>query len=258
MARTLRPACRALEHIASVLVLCLLALVSAVPNLRADDAFYAPMRFTIGKVEGPRGCEGPCPEALIAAGQIDHTTVYRFGIALFQLGGRRLPLVLHSPGGFVIGAESFSAALRRQGFSVIVARPSPTKAGGVVRLNRDGVCASACPLVLAGAVRRFAAAEARIGVHQGHVARSTAIDMLDALSGMPKGKLEDDSEKMTRGIMKAHLATMGIDPALADAYALAPSSSMYWIDHERLRAWRLLTPEADADAAEVGILRMLR
>jgi hypothetical protein len=140
-----------------------------------------PMQFAVVRSNAP-GCEPTCPEWISAEGAIVAGTPAQFKKVLKQIGGRRLPVVVSSPGGDVDAALTLGRTIRQNKLDVAV---------GLTRFNgcspgmkdcklNDGkaaayygnaftngaYCASACPLMLAGGVRRVVGQWAYLGVHQ--------------------------------------------------------------------------------------------
>ena len=141
----------------------------------------APMTVAIVESNAP-GCRPRCPRWIAASGQITGDTPALFRKVLQQAGRLKLPVLLHSPGGSVDAAIEIGRMLRRAGFDTAVALTSyagcapgakacklPPAQRGVYRgaaREEAGYCASACPLILAGGVSRYAQASSYVGVHQ--------------------------------------------------------------------------------------------
>ena len=133
-----------------------------------------PMRF-VRVVSADPACKPNCPEWLSAEGRIQPGTAKAFADAIANLKGRRLPILIHSPGGSVPDAAAMGELIRAKGLAVAVARTliancaeaSPKcPDGSGTAITGGATCASACVLVLAGGVERLAAPSALIGVHQ--------------------------------------------------------------------------------------------
>lgn len=124
-------------------------------------------------------CDPDCPEWISAEGTITLGTPQRLRQLLDTIGGdRRLPVVISSPGGDVLGALATGRLIRERKLDVAVAGTDfvgcePEEAnckaeGGVyVGLTNDavGLCDSACAIMLAGGVRRLVGPQARLSVH---------------------------------------------------------------------------------------------
>src|SRR5271165_2481929 len=162
------------------LVLALLGLLAAGGPAPADLRPPArvrgepPMRF-VRVVSAEPGCAPNCPEWLSAEGRIGPDAATDLAEALERLNGRRLPILIHSPGGSVADAVAMGELIRAKGLAVAVARTLITNCpeaspkcpdGPGTAITGGAICASACVLVLAGGVERLAGPSARIGVHQ--------------------------------------------------------------------------------------------
>lgn len=139
------------------------------------------MRFLVVR-SAPKACEPTCPEWISAEGTITGATPKLFKRVLASLGGRRLPVIITSPGGDVSAAMEIGELIRSNKLDVAVGRTELAQCGksgaactsekerGSLHLGAvttlGGYCASACPLILAGGVNRFAGPSAMIGVHQ--------------------------------------------------------------------------------------------
>ena len=107
-------------------------------------------------------------------------------------------------------------------------------AGRWLRSNRKIVqvkdeCLSACIFVLAGGLSRQAEESAHIGVHR--FFKDSAADV---------GDIELAQEKSAEILQ--FLQSMGVKNDLWYAMAKTPSATMQYIEHDKLRAWRLLSP----------------
>lgn len=170
----------------------LLGLVPALAAiLHAHAAFAAgsvaqtnedpPMRFAVVR-SNASGCEPTCPEWISAEGAIVAATPAQFNKLLKTLGGRRLPVIVSSPGGDVDAALALGRTIRKNRLDVAVGLTrfeGCEPAAKDCKLN-DGkgapyvggafasgaYCASACPLMLAGGIRRVVGQWAYLGVHQ--------------------------------------------------------------------------------------------
>jgi hypothetical protein len=129
------------------------------------------MRFVL-VVSADPACKPNCPEWLSAEGRIEPGTATAFADAVANLKGRRLPILIHSPGGSVADAGAMGELIRAKGLAVAVARTLITNCpeaspkcpdGPGAAITGGATCASACVLVLAGGVERLAAPSALIG-----------------------------------------------------------------------------------------------
>ena len=77
----------------------------------ADDS--PPMAFAVVRSAEP-GCEPTCPEWISAEGAIVAATPARLKSLLKTLGGRKLPIVIWSPGGDVDAALALGRMIRQR------------------------------------------------------------------------------------------------------------------------------------------------
>lgn len=143
--------------------------------VRQDDV--GDMRFVL--VRGRSFlCDPNCPEWISAEGTISAQTPERLRQLLDTIGDRRLPVVVNSPGGDVLGALATGRLIRERKLDVAVARTDfigcePDKAdctaeNGVyvgLTIDASGECGAACPIMLAGGVRRLVGPRAQVTVH---------------------------------------------------------------------------------------------
>lgn len=154
---------------------------------------------------------------LRATGSIAPGTAALFEAALDAHGGAIGQVSLHSPGGALDDALAMARVLRRRGIATLV---------------EDGaVCASSCPLVMAGGVERSAGAQATIGLHQFYLAERTPDDPAQAMI---------DAQMTTARVVR-HLDRMGVDPALWLHALDTPPHMLYYLNREEMRRYRLVT-----------------
>ena len=137
-----------------------------------------PMQVKLVRASGD--CLVGCPEWIAAQGRIDARTPGEFRAVFAKLGKKRLPVVIHSPGGALGAAMTIAQWIRGRGLDVIVGQTTLLPCDPILpeckalenrgfmlgRLEKtSGSCASACPVIVSGGVRRFIAADARIGIH---------------------------------------------------------------------------------------------
>ncbi|MER8403532.1 hypothetical protein [Mesorhizobium sp. M0185] len=137
----------------------------------------ADMRFVLVRGSNPL-CNPNCPEWISAEGAITADTPEKLRQLLDSVGDRRLPIVINSPGGDVLGALAAGRLIRERKLDVAVARTDfigcePRQAdctaeGGVyngLTVDAGGGCGSACPIMLAGGVKRLVGPRAQLSVH---------------------------------------------------------------------------------------------
>ena len=124
-------------------------------------------------------CEPDCPEWISAEGRIVPSTPAEFKRALKAMGDRRLPVIIHSPGGDVDAAMAIGRLIRAKQLDVAVGKtvfegcapghkgcaPSKGRYRGMA-YSVNAFCASACPLVLAAGTERLVGEVAAAAVHE--------------------------------------------------------------------------------------------
>jgi hypothetical protein len=238
------------------LVAALLVLLAAGPAL-ADLKLpprprgEPPLRIFRAKSADP-ACAPNCPEWLSVEGQIAAGSGAAFAKAVEALGGRRLPILLSSRGGSVADAALMGVLIRQKGLAVAVARtlvmgcpardPSCPEARAVATIG-GAVCASACPLILAGGVPRIAGPTAQIGVHQ----ITTVFKETTGKAGLTTTrKIYEDRRADTA--VDRYLDLMGIGEPVMALLRKTPAGGIRWLSPEEIRDSRVAT--ATLDAAE--------
>lgn len=174
----------------------------------------------------PRQGDAPWPSisftyrpdgTLHAAGKIDQGAVLRLQAALDSHDGRVVRLSLNSPGGALDDAIAMARVLRRKGVATVV---------------EDGaICASSCPLVMAGGITRKAQKGAVVAVHQFYLAASADAN---------PARIMADTQLTTARISR-HLERMGVDPALWLHALATPPRALYYLSPAELRRYDLTT-----------------
>jgi hypothetical protein len=154
------------------------------------------MRFVLVRGSHPL-CNPDCPEWIAAEGTIASSTPDRLRQLLDSIGDRRLPIVVSSPGGDLLGALAAGRLIRDRKLDVAVAHThfvgcGPETEGCVAHgdtfvgaaIASDGECRSACALMFAGGVRRLVGPHARLTIHSMGLERLVA-DYLDEMAVAP-------------------------------------------------------------------------
>ncbi len=131
------------------------------------------MTFTLVRAESP-ACAPDCPEWIAAEGAIVPGTAHSFRAFLARLDRRRRPILIQSGGGSIEDALEMGRLIRANGLAVAVARTvlapgapnDPAHAAAGSALGYRAYCFSACTIVLAAGVERYASPFAAVGVHQ--------------------------------------------------------------------------------------------
>ncbi len=183
------------------------------PAITTDRAVHeAPLAITLGG-----------GGVLELTGTIDVGAAERVEAEIAAHGEYVRSVALNSPGGSVTDALAIGRLLREKGYGTSVAA--------------GALCASSCPLVLAGGAQRSAAPGAAVGIHQ--VYATVAADQLPRGAGAA-GIGMSEAQKTTAEISR-YLTAMGVDPALWLHALDTPPESLYFLSQEELRTYRLVS-----------------
>jgi hypothetical protein len=208
-----------------------------------------PMRFA-RVVSADPACQPNCPEWLSAEGRIEPGAARAFAEAVERLNGRRLPILIHSPGGSVPDAAAMGELIRAKGLAVAVARTLITNCPEASAKCPDGpgraitggaTCASACVLVLAGGVERLAAPSALIGVHQ----ITTLVSETEGLAHL-KSTRKLYEQRGVDAAVEAYLAAMGVGEPVMTLMRKTWAASIRWLSLAELKDSHLATLALDA------------
>lgn len=163
---------------------------------------------------------------LKAEGSIDPGAADRFTDEIAARGEYVKAVSLNSPGGSVDDALAMSKLIREKGLNTLVA----TKA----------LCASSCPLILAGGVAREAEKDAIVGVHQ----------VFNAGQNKPSAEQAMSGAQSTTARIARHLDEMGINSGLWINALETPPDRLYYLTPEEMVDFKLTTaPVATAKQA---------
>jgi hypothetical protein len=273
---------RALAATLPCLILtCAIAMAAKAPARKPAAApEELPMRFPIVKsAEG--NCEPDCREWIAAEGKIDAGAVARFKSTLKQLGGRKLPIVIHSGGGDMDAGFAIGRLVRKAGLDVAVGRTvivpcaandavcrKIVAATGVRGLPDEtfAVCASACAFVLAAGTRRYVGPRAFVGVHQilvmqtwNKVLRTYQVTVRPTASGRPRvekklvaTKIVSQKtvpQKAPQSIylrIEDYFSEMGVGRQIMPMLQGTPHASVRWLTAEELLATGMATHRINA------------
>ncbi len=208
-----------------------------------------PMRFVRVTSADP-ACKPNCPEWLSAEGRIEPGSARAFADAIMTLKGRRLPILIHSPGGSVADAGAMGELIRARGLAVAVARSlitncpeaSPKCADGAgTAITGGATCASACVLVLAGGIERLAAPSARIGVHQ----TTTLVSETEGLAHLKSTRKIYEQQGVDAAV-EAYLGAMGVGEPVMTLMRKTFAASIRWLSVPELKESHLVTLALDA------------
>ncbi len=241
-----------------------------------------PMRFLL--VHGEMGqcrADNTCPDWITAEGQIMADTPRKLQKILKQVGNRKLPIVVSSPGGDVKAAMEMARIIRKQKLSIAVGRTRSracpyaepicsaafAKDGSITGqpFSYGAICFSACPLFFAGGVQRVSSPFALLGVHQitttyseVRVQYRTEYEMVDGRRKVISkkeigrkfvGKYDTTKlDKAQRARLVSFLDKMGIDRGLVDLMLGTDPNGIHLISQMDALRLKLTTELADADA----------
>ncbi|TWB17948.1 hypothetical protein FBZ99_102534 [Rhizobium sp. ERR 1071] len=257
-------------------------LVSPALAEAAGVAGGTPMRFLL--VHGEMGqcrADNTCPDWISAEGQIMADTPRKLQKILKQVGDRKLPIIVSSPGGDVKAAMEMARIIRKQKLSIAVGRTRSracpyaepicsaafAKAGSITGqpFSDGAICFSACPLFFAGGVQRVSSPFALLGVHQitttyseVRVQYRTEYEMVDGKRKVISkkeigrkfvGKYDTTKlDKAQRARLVSFLDKMGVDRGLVDLMLGTDPNGIHLISQMDALRLRLTTELADADA----------
>jgi hypothetical protein len=206
------------------------------------------MRF-VRVTSADAACKPNCPEWLSAEGRIEPGTANAFAGAIANLKGRRLPILIHSPGGSVADAGAMGELIRAKGLAVAVARTLITNCpeaspkcpdGPGTAITGGATCASACVLVLAGGVERLAGPSALIGVHQ----ITTLVSEAEGLAHL-KSTRKFYEQRGIDAAVEAYLAAMGVGEPVMTLMRKTWAASIRWLGPAELKDSHLATLALD-------------
>ena len=180
-----------------------------------EEVLRSPIQFTLE----PGG-------VLSARGYIDMGARARFEEEILARGEYVRVVALDSPGGSLDDAIGMARLIREKGIATTV---------------EDGaLCASSCPLVLAGGMDRSIGAKAAVGVHQFYSVSDEPAEAAQAMS---------DAQATTARISR-HLSDMGVDPALWLHALDTPPRSLYYLSAQEIQGYRLSTGDTKVAARQ--------
>jgi hypothetical protein len=246
---------RRLGRVGEALAVALLSLIAlpSYADLRRPTRprIVPPMRFVRVTSADP-ACTPNCPEWLSAEGRIESGSAKAFADTIASLKGRRLPILIHSPGGSVADAGAMGELIRAKGLAVAVARTLITNCpeaspkcpdGAGAAITGGATCASACVLVLAGGVERLAAPSARIGVHQ----TTTLVSETEGLAHLKSTRKIYEQQGVDAAV-EAYLAAMGVGDPVMTLMRKTSAASIRWLSLAELKDSHLATLALDPAA----------
>lgn len=147
-----------------------------------------------------------------------------FAREIARIGEYVSEIDLDSPGGAVNDAISIGRMIRERGLST--------------RVEKGALCASSCPLVMAGGLRRVADNGATVGIHQIYALGGEITSPVDAMA----------SAQATTARILSYLVSMDVDAALWTHAMETPPTRLYYLTHEEMQDYRLVGETAVAAA----------
>jgi hypothetical protein len=265
------------QFLRSALVLTCILVQAASAGQKAKPAKHLQSRpsmtFAIVRSSVP-GCEPNCPQWIAAEGELKPGTSAQFKQFLKKLGDHRLPVIITSPGGDVNSALAMGRLIRARKLDVAVGWTLYSGCGpttktctlpkgqhGVYRgiaATGQGYCASACPFILAGGIRRLQGAGAYIGVHeistQPFYERLRYYETYRIVNGKKRvlsrkllsrkrilGKVTTKLGKPFNIKLTNYLAEMGIEAKFLDLLHLASPFSIHYMSFDEAKSTHLVT-----------------
>lgn len=212
-------------------------------------------------------CEPDCAEWISAEGDITAATPALLRKALKAAGGRKLPLIITSPGGDVAAGYAMGRLIRRAGLEVTVGRTvlvpcaaEQTKCPDTMMKGRRGFannsgafCNSACVFVLAGGIARHVFWVSPVGVHQFASSRTLTRWRQTTLNGrvirrevVSVSRIKVKTSKAQYDQAARYFEEMGIDPGINELVQLASNSNIHIMNRRELLATKIITDGQDA------------
>lgn len=160
---------------------------------------------------------------LLLEGTIDVGAAPRFAAEMDRIGEYVERIDLNSPGGSVLDALAIAREIRERELTT--------------RVEAGSLCASSCPLILAGGAERIVVEGAAVGVHQIFSPGRQGLSVDAEISGT-----QTVTAKITR-----HLEAMDVDPALWLHALETPPRQLYYLTVGELTDYRLATEIVPAD-----------
>ena len=207
-------------------VLIALIFVAATSVSEAAD-----MSFSLVPVGGPSACNGDCPLAIVAQGEITSATPEQFRafVAANRSSDMLSVVYLDSLGGNVVSSMELGQSFRRLGVAAIIGRPVQSDGTKLAA----GRCFSACVYALIGAKQRVVPPQSAVGIHRMFSYDST----VDPAGGTVRTVHHDNGGM--RELIAQYSAEMGVSRALIDAAEQTSSDNIYLLSPAEITRWRL-------------------
>jgi hypothetical protein len=218
-----------------------------------------PIVFFIAKGE-PNACGPGCQEWIVADGTIDLAADGRLRALLSKLGGRKLPVFFHSPGGSVAAGLAIGRLLRARGLTAGVGWTIPQGCDAqqareaacdkLKRSSRDLIaefdtertmCNSACVYALVGAAVRDVGAGIKLGIHSSSI--SFSLRRTDGEGRVTRVPTKVSPEVMRTAIqagyerIAVYLREMGIGAGLLAAAREVRNDRLHFLTRDEIVAF---------------------
>ncbi len=229
-------------------------LVVAMAVIAGTATASARMQFTAVPLVDSR-CGEKCPVVIQAEGRITREAADDFVAYAKSVSdsGRLLNMVLiHSPGGSVVGSMMLGATFRTLGTTVVVARVSrgggffsgpqvDSRSGRVIPQGAitNAICNSACVYAVMGGRKRVIPTDSRMGVHRMQSEESYGFDPISGRVVTDK-KSGSAQEVMA---LKRYSRFMGIDPRIIDLAESVPHEDIRVLSADQVRGFKLGVPK---------------
>jgi hypothetical protein len=219
-------------------------------------ALPPPIVFYVATGEAD-ACGPGCREWIAAEGTIDTGADGRLRAFLKRLGGRKLPIFFHSPGGSVPNGLAIGRLLRTHGLTASVAHTVPAGCDpqqqpeeACDRLKRSGhelvatldtthaMCNSSCVYAFVGAAVREVPVGVTLGIHSSSISFSLRRTYPDG--HMTRVPTQVSSQTMRNAIqagydrVAVYLREMGLPPALLAAAREVPSDRLHFLTRDEI------------------------
>lgn len=189
-------------------------IVAAWMAFSPGHASAQPMTFNV-EVNG-----GNCNDCIwiAAKGEITTDSATHFRAALKKADLPTCPNVLiHSPGGSLLGGMKLGEALRELRCKVIVGNSERVEKNHHNMIEIPGECLSSCAYAFLGGIYRSMIPGSRYGVHQHYIGGKRSSVML-----REQAEAESIAMQVFSGLLVEYVMRMGVDPKLITLAALQP------------------------------------
>ncbi len=198
------------------------------------------MSFRIETITAGTPCKHRCSriinaEVISATGEINNNTADDFLSFLndhVQDPELRPVILIHSPGGTVVGAMQLGMMFRKIGAAVIVARSVDEE--GTDRAHVvSGACMSACVYAFFGGAKRVVPTVSRLGIH-----RMAIYEVTQGFFGGSTTTRSYGTEDLVSAL-SSYTKMMGVDPEVIDYAEHIEPESIHIVTPREIARWRL-------------------